>query len=101
MADATRRAPGARAGTLTGEGTPDVPVVVGADGRGYLFGTDLPALPRDRTYQLWAVDGPAPVSLAVLGPDPGVVAFSAGDAAALAITNEPAPGAVAYNTPLS
>jgi hypothetical protein len=88
--------PDARVGTLSGPGTPGVRAVVDPGGRGYLFADDLPSLPSNRTYQLWTLDGPTPVSLAVLGPDPSIVAFPAGDRAeSLAITDEPAPGATA------
>ena len=92
----------ARVATLAGEGTPGVRAVVDASGRGYLLADDLPSLPAGRTYQLWGVDGEAPVSLAVLGPDPGVVAFPASaQTTTLAITNESAPGAAAPTaTPL-
>jgi hypothetical protein len=94
LADAALKDTNARVGTLTGAGTPAVRVVVEPDGRGYLFGGDLPSLTAGRTYQLWTLDGAAPVSLAVLGPDPGVVPFSAGaTATTLAITDEAAPGA--------
>jgi anti-sigma-K factor RskA len=87
---------GARVATLAGEGTPGVRAVVDPAGRGYLLADDLPSLPAGRTYQLWGVDGEAPVSLAVLGPDPGVVAFPAGaQTTTLAITDEAAPGASA------
>ena len=54
-------------------------VVLLPDGTGYLRGDHLAALPADRTYQLWAVTGPASapvtVSAGVLGPDPKAVAF--------------------------
>jgi hypothetical protein len=86
----------ARVATLAGEGTPGVRAVVDASGRGYLLADDLPSLPPGRTYQLWGVDGEAPVSLAVLGPDPGVVAFPASaQTSTLAITEEASPGATA------
>jgi anti-sigma-K factor RskA len=94
LADAALKDTNARVGTLAGEGTPAVRVVVEPGGHGYLFGGDLPSLPPGRTYQLWTLDGAAPVSLAVLGPNPRIVPFSAGAAATtLAITDEAAPGA--------
>jgi hypothetical protein len=65
------------------------------DGTGYLVKTDLPQLKPERTYQLWAVVGSAKISVGVLGPSPGPVAFHAPpDAAALAITEEQAGGVV-------
>jgi anti-sigma-K factor RskA len=51
--------------------------VVLPDGRGYIVSETLPRLTGDRTYQLWAVTGDTQVSLGVLGPNPGVVAFRA------------------------
>jgi anti-sigma factor RsiW len=94
LADAAARNPSSRSATLTGTGAP-VHVVVDPNGHGYLFAGDLAALPDGRTYQLWSLDGASPVSLGVLGADPGVVAFTAGGTTKLAITDEPAPGAVA------
>lgn len=74
-------------GTLTAE------AVVLADGAGYLIGSQLPALPDDRTYQLWGMRDSVPVSLGVLGARPMVIAFhAADDVAALLITDEPAGG---------
>jgi hypothetical protein len=88
--------PAARRADLVGNPGLSATVVVTEDGRGYLLGDDLVALPADRTYQLWSLDGAAPVSLAVLGNDPGVVAFPAtAGVTSLAVTEEPAPGAAA------
>ena len=47
------------------------------DGTGFVDGTALPALAKARTYQLWALAGSQRVSVGVLGPRPGIVAFSA------------------------
>ena len=67
--------------------------VVLPDGTGYLVDTDLPTLPRERTYQLWAVVGTSRISVGVLGPEPGTAPFTMeGDASALAITEETAGG---------
>jgi hypothetical protein len=52
-------------------------VVITEDGDGFLLDTDLQALPDDRTYQLWGIDGDRVISLGVLGSDPTVVAFPA------------------------
>jgi hypothetical protein len=54
-------------------------VVVLPDGTGFLLGS-LPALPDDRTYQLWGIDGERVISLGVLGSAPTVAAFPVGDA---------------------
>jgi anti-sigma factor RsiW len=92
--------PDARVGTLAGEGSPGVRVVVDPSGRGYLLAHDLPSLPPGQTYQLWDVADDVVLSLGVLGPDPGVVAFSAGsDTTTLAITAEAVPGVVASTQP--
>lgn len=68
--------------------------VVRDNGDGYLVRHNLPRLSSARTYQLWAMDGDSPVSVGVLGADPGVAAFKmAGDGvSALALTAEPAGG---------
>ena len=53
-----------------------VTLVVGQTGTGYVFASNLAPLPSSQTYQLWgAIDGQL-VSLGVLGPDPGVRAFT-------------------------
>ncbi len=69
--------------------------VVQANGNGYLVPENLPPLGRDRTYQLWALVRDRPVSVGVLGADPGVAAFKAdADVSMLAITAETAGGVV-------
>jgi hypothetical protein len=65
------------------------------DGTGYLRAASLPALPDGRTYQLWGLAGDEPVSLGVLGREPGVVTFTAGGYDGFAVTEEAAPGASA------
>lgn len=68
------------------------------NGTGYLVRQDLPPLPVDRTYQLWAVVGDRKVSVGVLGRDPGITAFKVdpqSDVQALAVTAERAGGVVA------
>lgn len=89
--------PSSRQGSLSGDaGGPTVRVVVDPQGRGFVLAQDLARLPEGRTYQLWSLDGAAPVSLGLLGADPQVVAFTASPGVTtLAITDEPAPGATA------
>ena len=93
------------AGSVRGEvasadGAVRLRAVVDAKGDGYLFADGLAALPAGRTYQLWSLDGPAPVSLGVLGNRPGVVSFSTGNQVrALAISAERSPGAASPTLP--
>lgn len=77
-------------------------VVVLPDGTGYLVRHNLPALPPDRTYQLWALADGLKISLGVLGRTPNVAAFRARlDASAFAITEEVAGGVAAtHNDPV-
>lgn len=71
-----------------------------ADGTGYLLKSNLPALPADRTYQLWAVVGDARISLGILGRQPAVAAFkAAAEVRALAITDEVAGGVTSTDKP--
>ena len=62
----------------------------------------LDPLPTDRTYQLWNIGDAGPVSLGVLGNDPGATAFHVqGPVSTLAITAERAGGVPApENIPL-
>lgn len=74
-----------------------VTLVAGATGIGYVFASNLAPLPSNQTYQLWGAIRGQLVSLGVLGPAPGVSAFSydAGvPVQAFAITTEQAGGAV-------
>ena len=74
--------------------------VVLPDGTGYLVNSNLPALSRERTYQLWAVVGSSAISVGVLGPEPQVVPFKmGGNVSALAITDEVAGGVVSSREP--
>jgi anti-sigma factor RsiW len=67
--------------------------VVLPDGTGYLVKSNLPALARERTYQLWAVVGTSRISVGVLGAEPRIVPFKIdGKVSALAITDEAAGG---------
>jgi anti-sigma-K factor RskA len=82
---------------LTTNGTTRATAVLEPAGRAFLDPNSLPALPDDRTYQLWGVvEGEsAPVSLGVLGPNPQLTIFGAGGPLqALAITEEKAGGVV-------
>jgi len=101
FAASARHAPGARKAQLVDAGGVTVArAVVLPDGTGYLTST-LPALEPGRTYQLWAINGNATISLGVMGRHPDVVAFhAAGRPAKLAVTEEHAGGvAVTANTP--
>jgi anti-sigma-K factor RskA len=72
--------------------------VVVPDGRGYLVKSNLPALPSDKTYQLWGVFDRRPISLGLLGQSPQQATFTSagsGGPTALALTVEPAGGSVA------
>ena len=55
-------------------------VVIDDSGTAFLLNQGLPALPAGRTYQLWILGGPRPVSLGLLGSDPATVAFAIGPA---------------------
>jgi hypothetical protein len=70
--------------------------VVEPDGTGFLWGSGLPRLSKNRSYQLWAVSGTEKISVGVLGSRPDVVPFRiAGDVVGLAVTEEVAGGVVA------
>jgi anti-sigma-K factor RskA len=95
-AETAATAPGSKSITLTGDTGASVRVVVDSNGRGYVLPESLPALEGDATYQLWSVDGATPVSLGLLGSDPGVTLVAAGtDVNSMAITAEPAGGSAA------
>jgi anti-sigma factor RsiW len=99
-------APSSREVELTappGTGPPaSVMIVLTASGTGFVQANRLPALPADRTYQLWGVVGGRTISLGLLGSDPSVVPFSvAGDQPihAFAITDEQGGGVVQSSQP--
>jgi anti-sigma-K factor RskA len=76
--------------------------VLTTSGQGYLLATALPSLANDRTYQLWVVGKAGPVSIGLLGPRPGVHAFSlasgspsASGIQAIAVSVEPIAGSTA------
>lgn len=81
------------------DGQLEVRGAVTQDGMGYLRASALPRLDVDRTYQLWGAAGDQLLSLGVLGPDPGIIAFRADTYATFAITDEAAPGAVTSANP--
>ena len=75
-------------------------VVIAPDGRGFVYEDTLPALSADETWQLWGVQGDEAISLGVLGPDPGTVAFRVEDPVELlAVTREQAGGVVTSREP--
>ena len=87
----------------TAGGGQPVEALVDEKGHGYLLGDPLPAIARDRTYQLWGImNNGKVISLGVLGSGPETEQFTIdGDLAKLAITEEVAGGvAVSSNTPL-
>ena len=59
-----------------------------------LLARELPALPDDRTYQLWGVIDGKVISLGVLGASPKVVAFPADKALATLVLTDEARGGV-------
>jgi hypothetical protein len=80
----------------TPDGTPVARVVVTDGGTGYFFADDLAPLEAGRTYQLWRVDGPQPVSMGLVGDGTTpitAVAVPAGTAT-MAVSAEAAGGAV-------
>jgi len=100
QADEIADAADARTATLTGvDSTGTVDVVIDAEGRAIVTPDGLPPLTSDATYQLWAVGGRAPVSLALLGADPSITAVQVGgQPAALAVSVEPSTGSTAPTT---
>lgn len=96
-ADAALADPAARKVSLvSADGSRNADAVVLPDGTGYLVRSNLPALAKERTYQLWAIEGTARISVGVLGPAPAVVPFKMDPnaASALAITDEVAGGVI-------
>ena len=86
---------------VSASGAQGAEVVLRPDGTGFLVKDRLAPLRSDRTYQLWALVDGKPISAGVLGPDPGIVAFTAaGDPAGFAISNEVRGGAAQPTKPL-
>jgi anti-sigma factor RsiW len=78
----------------SGDGQLVMRAVVTEEGTGYLLGGNLPDAGAGATYQLWGLADRQAVSLGVLGPTPGIVAFQVEDPmTALAITSEAQGGA--------
>ncbi len=85
-----------RVAMRSADGTRRADAVVLPDGTGYIVDANLPELPSDRTYQLWAVVGTSKISIGVLGPSVEPLAFrAAADVSAFAITAEKAGGVIA------
>lgn len=101
LVEEARANPGSTTATLRppeGTGDAEATAVVTPDGQGFVVASDLPALPADRTYQLWGVIDDQAISLGVLGTNPDVAAFQVDEAnrvAAYAITDEAAGGVIA------
>jgi anti-sigma factor RsiW len=75
------------------DGVHVVPAVLTTNGTGFVFPGNLPALPPDQTYQLWAIADGKRISVGVLGNTLTLSSFKAdGKIDALAITTEDAPG---------
>ena len=75
------------------DGSRRLETVVLPDGTGYVVRSNLPRLPGDRAYQLWALVGTSRISIGVLGPNVHVAPFKMGDKVlALAVTEEVAGG---------
>lgn len=93
-ANAALADPGAHKVSLTSaDGYRTAQAVVLPDGTGYVVSNNLPGLAKERTYQLWAVEGTTRISVGVLGPQVQVAPFKIGtDVSALAITDETAGG---------
>lgn len=81
----------------------EVRIALQADGVGYIVADSLPALPADRSYQLWAIVDDVVLSAGLLGPDPAIAPFQVtGTIAGLAITEEVAGGVVSsQNDPVA
>jgi hypothetical protein len=97
--------PGSRRIVLTGSGSGSpvlAEVVIDDSGTAFLFNRGLPALGPARTYQLWLTAGPRPVSVGLLGANPGTVAFAIGPdraANAFAVSDEAARGSITPTLP--
>lgn len=75
------------------DGTVTAQAVVEPNGVGYLAAKALPALPEDRTYQLWGLVGGKVISLGIMGNRPQILPFTVnGPLEALVITDEAAGG---------
>jgi anti-sigma-K factor RskA len=61
----------------TEDGTLAMRLAVRDDGETWIVGESLPTPQGDKEYQLWTIDGPAPVSVGVLGHSPEIGEFQA------------------------
>jgi anti-sigma-K factor RskA len=59
------------------DGSLAVRLAVQPDGDTWIVGESLPTPPAGKEYQLWTIDGPAPVSVGVIGRNPAVGKFRA------------------------
>ena len=84
---------------LDGAGVSHGRLFVGAKGNGYVLAPKLARLEAGRSYQLWALDGAAPISVALLGAAPDAVGFAApANSRKFAISVEPTSGSVQPTT---
>jgi hypothetical protein len=68
--------PAAQVANLTADGSSaTMSIVVLPDGTGYVYQSNLEALPSNATYQLWAVVDDKVISAGVLGNQPALVPF--------------------------
>jgi anti-sigma factor RsiW len=89
-----------QASLQTADGAVEARAVVTGTGEGYVLAGNLPDL-SEGTYQLWGETDGTIVSLAVMGPAPDVVAFTAqAPLSRLMVTAEKAPVAQTSNTPV-
>ena len=90
----------ARLSSASGSATAQV--VLTPSGQDYWVGSSLPKLSSGRSYQLWALVGRKPVSIALVGADPSAYsAFRLGaGATALMVTAEPAAGSPSPTGPV-
>jgi len=97
--------PGSRRIVLTASGGGSrvlAEVVIDESGTAFLLNRGLPALRPVRTYQLWLTGGPRPVSVGLLGANPGTVAFAIGPGRAtnaFAVSDETARGSITPTLP--
>jgi hypothetical protein len=75
-------------------------VVIDGDGHGFLVADRLPALPDDRTWQLWGVVEGEAISLGIMGAEPEIEPFTvSGTVTQVIITNEVAGGVISDGNP--
>lgn len=103
LAEAAAQSANARVVSLTSPTNSNVKamIVITPDGRGYVYDSSLPALPKDRTYQLWAVVNNTAISTAVFSSSTATPFAANGPITAFAITEEPTGGVVhSANNPI-